>query len=255
MKVVILAGGFGTRLSEETIIKPKPMIEIGGEPVLIHLMKYFSSFGFNDFIIAVGYKSQYIKEYLFNYLNLQNDLLIDFKENKLTTLSKKSLDWKVRIIETGNDTNTGGRLKKIEKFLDDKQFLFTYGDGLSDVNLKELITQHNKSNAIVTLTGVRSPARFGVLKLQKEKIIKFSEKETEPNEWINGGFMVMNHKIFNYLHNSKDSLEFDALEIIANENKLACYKHNGFWQCMDNLKDKMLLEKVWESNKKVPWKK
>lgn len=254
MKVVILAGGFGTRLSEETVIKPKPMVEIGGEPVLIHLMKYFSSFGFDDFIIAVGYKSQYIKEYLFNYLNLQNDLLIDFKENKLTTLSKKSLDWKVRIIETGNDTNTGGRLKKVEKFLDDKQFLFTYGDGLSDVNLKELITQHNKSNAIVTLTGVRSPARFGVLKLQKEKIIKFSEKETEPNEWINGGFMVMNHKIFNYLHNSKDSLEFDALETIANENKLACYKHNGFWQCMDNLKDKMLLEKIWESNK-IPWKK
>ena len=122
------------------------------------------------------------------------------------------------------------------------------------MNLKELITQHNKSNAIVTLTGVRSPARFGVLKLQKEKIIKFSEKETEPNEWINGGFMVMNHKIFNYLHNSKDSLEFDALETIANENKLACYKHNGFWQCMDNLKDKMLLEKIWESNK-IPWKK
>lgn len=254
MKVVILAGGYGTRLSEETIIKPKPMVEIGNEPILIHIMKYYSSYGFNDFVLALGYKSNYIKEYLFNYMNLQNNLSMDFENNKITQLDNKNLKWKVELVETGEDTNTGGRLKKVQNFLNNERFFFTYGDGLSNVNLNKLLKYHEQSKSVVTLTGVKAPPKFGNLKIRNKKVIEFSEKGSKTTEWINGGFMIMENKVFNYLTSNKDSLEFDTLERIAKEKKLSCFKHNGFWQCMDNLKDKNTLEEVWKS-KKVPWKK
>tara|TARA_B100001123_G_C15054861_1_gene925115 strand:- start:151 stop:915 length:765 start_codon:yes stop_codon:yes gene_type:complete len=254
MKVVILAGGFGTRLSEETVIKPKPMVEIGDEPILIHLMKYYSSYGFNEFVLALGYKSDYIKEYLFNYMNFQNNLLLDFQNKKITQLENKNLPWKIQLIETGKETNTGGRLKKLQNYLDGEQFLFTYGDGLSNVNLSKLLQHHKQSKSIVTLTGVKAPPKFGNLKIVNKKVIEFSEKGSSVSEWINGGFMVMENKIFDYISSSTDSLEFDTLEKIAKEKKLSCYKHKGFWQCMDSLKDKTILEDIWKS-KKAPWKK
>ena len=254
MKVVILAGGYGTRISEETITKPKPMVEIGNEPILIHILKYFSSYGFNDFIIALGFKGEYIKRYMFDYLNFESDVKIDFKSKTIETLNKKNRSWNLTLVDTGEHTNTGGRLKRLEKYLKKETFIFTYGDGLSDVNLNTLITNHKKLKTLVTLTAVKAPPRFGNLKIDKNKIKRFTEKDPNANEWINGGFMVMEPKIFDFIKSDEDSLEFDALENLGSKGLLGTYKHSGFWKCMDSLKDKVILNNIWNS-KKVPWKR
>ena len=254
MKVVIIAGGYGTRISEETITKPKPMVEIGNEPILIHILKYFSSFRFNDFVIALGFKGDYIKSYMYDYMNLDNDLTLNFKSKTIRELKKQNKNWNVTLIDTGQKTNTGGRLKRLEKFLKKETFLFTYGDGVSDVDLNKLISTHKRLKTLVTLTAVKAPPRFGNLKIYNNKIEKFTEKDQNADEWINGGFMVMEPEIFNFLKSDNDSLEFDALESLGKKKLLGSYKHSGFWKCMDSLKDKEILNEIWNS-KKVPWKK
>ena len=221
MKVVILAGGLGTRLSEYTKTIPKPMVKIKGKPIIFHIMSHYARHGFNDFIIAAGYKNEAIKSY--------------FK--------KKLYDWNVKIVNTGKKTMTGGRLKRLEKYLNKETFMLTYGDGLSNVDLKKLVSFHIKNKKIATLTAVRPPARFGAIKLKGNKIIYFKEKSRLDEGWINGGFFVFQSKIFSYLKNDKTYLERDPLEKIGNLKQLMAFKHNGFWQCMDTVRDKEILEK------------
>lgn len=234
MKVIILCGGLGTRLAEETKTKPKPMVKIGRKPIIWHLIKYYQFYGFNEFILATGYKSQVLGDY--------------FKKNKI----KNS---EIKLIYTGNETLTGGRLLRLKKFLKDDDFLLTYGDGLSNVNLKKLISFHYKNKSIATLTAVRPPVRFGELKLSLSgKIKEFKEKPQASSSWINGGFFVMNKNIFKYLKNDKTVLEKYALEKLSKQNKLSAYKHFSFWQCMDTMRDKIYLNKLWKE-KKTPWKK
>ena len=221
MKVVILAGGLGTRLSEYTKTIPKPMVKIKGKPIIFHIMSHYARHGFKDFIIAAGYKNEAIKSY--------------FK--------KKLYDWNVKIVNTGKKTMTGGRLKRLEKYLNKETFMLTYGDGLSNVDLKKLVSFHIKNKKIATLTAVRPPARFGAIKLKGNKIIYFKEKSRLDEGWINGGFFVFQSKIFSYLKNDKTYLERDPLEKIGNLKQLMAFKHNGFWQCMDTVRDKEILEK------------
>lgn len=255
MKVVILAGGYGTRISEESVIKPKPMINIGNMPILLHIMKYYYSQGFNEFIICAGYKQEFIKQYFDNYLvnncNIQFDFTNSFKKTFLDDSNVEK--WKISVIDTGINTQTAGRLLKIKKYLNnDENFFFTYGDGLSDVNLNNLLKFHLKNKAICTLTSVSKQERFGTLTLNDEKITDFSEKKMNGG-WINAGFMVLNKKIFDYLSSDLESFEFDILPKLVLSNSLYAFKHNGFWKCMDTLKDKNELEKIWEE-KEAKWK-
>ena len=224
MKVVILAGGLGTRLSEFTKTIPKPMIKINGKPLIFHIMKWYSKYGFKDFYIALGYKGYVIKKYF----------------------EKKKFGWNIKLIETGRNSMTGGRIKRLKKYLKDDTFLLTYGDGISNVNLKKLISFHKKSNNIVTLTSVRPPARFGSIKFKNNKIVRFREKSSLDEGWINGGFFVMDKKIFNYLKNDKTYLEKYPLETISKKNLLGGFKHTNFWQCMDTMRDKEILEKAFK---------
>jgi glucose-1-phosphate cytidylyltransferase len=253
MKVVILAGGYGTRISEESHLKPKPMIEIGNEPILIHLMKYYSSYGLNDFIICLGYKGYFIKEY-FNNLHLHHsDVSFDFSDNgKKVFFNSTTYKWKVTLIDTGLNTMTGGRIKRIQPYINDDNFMITYGDGLSNVDLNELFAFHLKKNKIFTLTAVNPDGRFGLLGIKNDLIYKFHEKPKTEDGWINGGFMVANKAIFNYLLDDTTVLEKFPLESLASEGQLSAFKHNDFWQPMDNLRDKKLLENYLEENK-APW--
>jgi glucose-1-phosphate cytidylyltransferase len=253
MKVVILAGGFGTRISEESHLKPKPMIEIGSEPILIHLMKYYSSYGFNDFIICLGYKGYVIKDY-FNNLHLHHsDVSFDFSDNgKKIYFNSKTYKWKVTLVDTGLNTMTGGRIKRIQNHITDNTFMITYGDGLSDVHLTNLLDFHNKKNKKLTITAVNPDGRFGLLGIKEDLIYKFHEKPKTEDGWVNGGFMVADKEIFNYLTDDSTILERKPLESLANEGQLSAFKHNGFWQPMDTLRDKQLLEKFLEENK-APW--
>lgn len=256
MKVVLLAGGFGTRISEESHLKPKPMVEIDGKPILWHIMKYYSSFGYNDFVICCGYKGYVIKEYFADYYLHTSDVTFDFSDNnKMIIHNNVSEPWKVTLVDTGLNTMTGGRLKRVAKYIGDEDFMLTYGDGVADIDLNKLVECHNNSGRIATLTAIQPEARFGVLKLDDENAItKFAEKRKEDGGWINGGFFVFNPKIFNYLDGDTTVLERDPLEKLAKEHQLQAYKHSGFWQCMDTIRDKNYLEDLI-SKGIAPWVK
>ena len=255
MKTVILAGGLGTRISEESYLKPKPMIEIGEQPILWHIMKYYSSFGFHDFVICCGYKGHVIKEYFADYYLHRSDVTFDFSnENRMTVHENVAEPWRVTLVDTGLNTQTGARVKRVQKYIGSEPFMLTYGDGVSDVNLNALLEQHKDSGKIVTLTGIQPGGRFGVLDLDGPDIVGFREKAKEDGGWINGGFMVMEPEIFDYL--SADDgciLERRPMESLAKEGKLGIYKHKGFWQCMDTQRDKIWLEERWKTGN-APWK-
>jgi len=257
MKVVILAGGFGTRISEESHLKPKPMIEIGDKPILWHIMKSYSYYGYNDFIICLGYKGYIIKEFFSDYYLHTSDVTFDFKENnKMTIHNNVAEPWKVTLVDTGLHTMTGGRIKRIQNYVNNETFMLTYGDGISDVNIKELDNFHNYSGKHLTMTAIQPGGRFGALDIDDKtnQIMNFAEKSKEDGGWINGGFMVVEPKIFKYIENDDTIFEKDTLAKLAKENNLIAYKHNGFWQCMDTQRDKELLEKLWREEKS-PWKK
>lgn len=255
MKVVILAGGYGTRISEESHLRPKPMIEIGGYPILWHIMKIYSHYGFNDFIICCGYKGYMIKEYFADYYLHCSDVTFDFTDNnKMTIHTNIAEPWRITLIDTGLDTMTGGRLKRVQKYIENEPFMLTYGDGVSDVNIKKLLDFHKENKKIATLTAIQPGGRFGVLDIGKGDMIKsFTEKSKEDGGWINGGFMVLEPEIFNYINGDDEILERVPLETIAKEGQLSAYKHDGFWQCMDTQRDKNLLEELWKNNR-AKWK-
>jgi glucose-1-phosphate cytidylyltransferase len=255
MKVVILAGGFGTRISEESHLIPKPMIRIGEQPILWHIMKYYSSFGFNEFIICCGYKQHVIKDYFNNYFLNTSDVTFDFtSHNELIVHRSKSEPWKVTLVDTGLNTMTGGRIKRIREHIGHEAFMMTYGDGVSNVNLNELLNFHKSSGKIATLTAVQPGGRFGMLEISSTNTISsFKEKHMDDGGWINGGFMVLEPSIFDYIDGDSTVFEREPLEALASNNELNAYKHHDFWQCMDTIRDKDLLEKLW-STSKAPWK-
>ncbi|PPR47749.1 MAG: Glucose-1-phosphate cytidylyltransferase [Alphaproteobacteria bacterium MarineAlpha5_Bin8] len=252
MKVIILAGGLGTRLSEETLLKPKPMVEIGGFPILWHIMKIYSYYGFNEFVIALGYKGNIIKEYFLNYSDRYSDLTIDFTNNKITKHQKMKEDWVINLVSTGSDSLTGKRIKKSMEFVGNERVLMTYGDGLSNINLKDLIDFHISNKKLATLTAVRPSARYGELSFNENLINKFKEKPQAGEGWINGGFFVLEPEISEYI-NDDEPFEGAPLEKLSSEGQLGGYKHKGFWQSMDVIRDKNLLQNLWEQNK-APWK-
>ena len=255
MKTVILAGGLGTRISEESHLKPKPMVAIGDQPILWHIMKYYSSFGFNDFVICCGYKGHIIKEYFADYYLHRSDVTFDFSaENRMTVHANIAEPWRVTLVDTGLNTQTGARVKRVQRYIGGETFLLTYGDGVGDVDLNALLRQHQESGKTVTLTGIQPGGRFGVLDLEGETVTGFREKAKEDGGWINGGFMVMNPEVFDYLSPEESCiLERTPLETLAHESKLGIYKHPGFWQCMDTQRDKVKLEELWHSGQ-VPWR-
>ena len=253
MKAVILAGGFGTRISEESHIKPKPMIEIGGKPILWHIMKIYSAHDINDFIICLGYKGYVIKEYFANYFLHMSDVTFDMNNNNMEVHNNHSESWKVTLINTGADTMTGGRLKRIKNFVNNETFCFTYGDGVSDINIRELMEFHKSKNATATMTAVQPPGRFGALSIDGTKIQKFQEKPRGEGGWVNGGFFVLEPTVFDYIENDHTTWEKEPLESLAAENSLHAFKHTGFWQAMDTLRDKMKLEEYWNTGD-APWK-
>jgi glucose-1-phosphate cytidylyltransferase len=253
MKAVILAGGLGTRISEETSVKPKPMVKIGGMPILWHILKIYSSYGINDFVICCGYKGYVIKEYFSNYFLHMSDVTINMKDNKMEVHQKHVEPWNITLVDTGESTQTGGRIKRVKDFIDDENFCLTYGDGLANINILKLIKQHKDSNCLATMTAVKPPGRFGSLSLDGNKIIKFIEKPEGDGGWINGGFFVLNRKIFDFIDDDSTVWEGEPLEILANMGQLQAYFHSGFWHPMDTLRDKIYLEKLWK-NKKAPWK-
>lgn len=254
MKAVILAGGLGTRISEETDIKPKPMIEIGGKPIIWHIMKLYSYHGINEFIICCGYKGYLIKEYFANYFIHVSDVTFDLNNNSMVTNIKRGEPWKVTLVDTGVNTLTGGRIKLIEKYVKDSgDFCLTYGDGLSNVNIQKLVKFHKEKNPVATLTAVFPPGRFGALDIENNMVKKFKEKPDGDNSMINGGFFVLSQKVFKYLSDEDCSWERQPLEKIASEKKLAAFPHHDFWQPMDTLRDKRYLENLWSQNKS-PWK-
>lgn len=255
MKVVILAGGLGTRISEESHLKPKPMIEIGDRPILWHIMKTYSHFGFNDFIICVGYKGYLIKEYFANYYLHQSDVTIDLKENNLQIHNSKAEPWKVTLVDTGLNTMTGGRIKRIQKYIENKTFMLTYGDGVGNVDIAELLAFHKKHNKYATVTAVQPSGRFGALNIDdKNEILSFQEKPRGDGAWLNGGFFVLEPKIFDYIGGDETIWERQPLESLAKDGQLVAYKFNGFWKPMDTLRDKIELEELWRSGN-LPWAK
>ncbi|WP_018887608.1 glucose-1-phosphate cytidylyltransferase [Paenibacillus massiliensis] len=256
MKVVILAGGYGTRISEESHLKPKPMIEIGDKPILWHIMKIYSHYGYNDFIICLGYKGYVIKEFFADYYLHASDVTFDFvNENRLTIHNNVSEPWRVTLVDTGRDTMTGGRIKRIQKYIGQERFMMTYGDGVSDVDISALEQYHSLSGGLVTMTAIQPGGRFGVLDIDEatNRVERFAEKSKEDGGWINGGFMVIEPEIFDYIHDDKTVFESEALSRVAEDDKLEAFKHHGFWQCMDTQRDKGVLENLWRSEK-APWK-
>ena len=255
MKAVILAGGFGSRLSEETQVKPKPMVEIGGKPILWHIMKMYSFHGINDFIICCGYKGHLIKEYFTSYFLHMCDITLEMRTNKMDFLTNGVEPWKVTLIDTGENTMTGGRLKRVRQYLGEETFCFTYGDGVSDLNIQELIAFHRQQGGLATLTAVQPAGRFGAFSLDHEQtaISSFKEKPEGGSGWVNGGFFVMEPKVIDYIDGDSTVWEREPMETLAHEGKLHAYRHRGFWQSMDTLRDKMLLEELWASGKQ-PWK-
>lgn len=255
MKAVILAGGLGTRLSEETTIKPKPMVEIGGLPILWHIMKIYSAHGVNDFIICCGYKGYVIKEFFANYFLRMSDVTFDMRYNQMNIHSGNAEPWRVTLVDTGENTMTGGRLKRVREHIGSETFCFTYGDGVSDVNITEAIKLHKEQNSLATLTAVQPPGRFGAIILGQEQtqVTTFHEKPEGDGAWINGGFFVLEPEAIDYVKDDSEMWEHDPLQKIAHDGKLSAYKHTGFWQPMDTLKDRNYLEGLWKSGK-APWK-
>lgn len=253
MKTVLLAGGLGTRLAEETRTRPKPMVEIGGRPILWHVMKHYLRHGHDDFYVALGYLGDVVKEYFLDRYMLSGNLTVDFKSGRIVREKEDHEPWSVNLIETGGETLTGGRLLRMRKWLHDETFLLTYGDGVSDVDLGALVAFHKRHGKLATVTAVRPPARFGGLMIDDGIVTRFMEKPIAGEGWINGGFLVLEPEIFPYLHGDKCSLEADVLERLAAEGQLAAYRHDGFWQCMDTLRDKNYLEGLWSSGD-APWR-
>ena len=253
MKCVILAGGLGTRISEESHLRPKPMIEIGGRPIIWHIMKIYSSYGINDFIVCLGYKGYVIKEYFANYFLHMSDVTIDMEHNKMEVHQKGAEPWRVTLLDTGEETQTGGRLKRVAGYLGEEDFCFTYGDGVADVNIPELIAFHKSNKVKATMTAVQPPGRFGALVLKDHLITSFQEKPKGDGGWINGGFFVLSPKVIDYIVGDTSVWEREPLEGLAKDQQLAAYFHRGFWQPMDTLRDKGLLEELWASGN-APWK-
>ena len=253
MKAIILAGGYGTRISEETSQKPKPMIEIGNKPILWHILKIYSNYGINDFIICCGYKGYVIKEYFANYFLHNSDVTFDMSDNTMQIHTKKSEPWKITLVDTGEKTMTGGRLKRVQEYIQNETFCFTYGDGVADINIKELIDFHTKNKRLATLTAVKPPGRFGSIKFERGKVLSFQEKPKGDGNMINGGFFVLEPSVLDLIDGDNCTWEDKPLKFLAENNQLSAFYHNGFWQPMDMLKDKHFLEKLWNSNN-PPWK-
>lgn len=253
MKAVILAGGLGTRISEETNLKPKPMVEIGGRPILWHIMKIYSSHGINDFIICVGYKGYVIKEYFANYFLHMSDVTFDMQKNSMEVHQHNAEPWRVTVVDTGEDTMTGGRLKRVASYLDSDDFCFTYGDGVADVDIRRLVETHKASGKAATLTAVQPPGRYGALELEENTVEAFLEKPEGDGGWINGGFFVLSPSVLETIVGDDSSWEAGSLPVLADRRQLGAFFHHGFWQPMDTLREKNLLEKLWDSGK-APWK-
>lgn len=253
MNVVLLAGGLGTRLAEETEVRPKPMVEIGGRPILWHIMKHYSHYGFQDFFIALGYKGEMIKRYFLDYRELSSDMTISLQAGRVELLDREYEDWGVHLIDTGRETLTGGRIRRLAPWLAGGTFMVTYGDGVATIDLQALLTFHREHRRIATISAVRPPARYGGLVFDGNLVSQFTEKPQVGEGWINGGFMVFEPSIFEYLPEDKTSLESDVLEELARDGQLAAYRHEGFWQCMDTLRDKRQLEHLWEGGM-APWR-
>ena len=253
MKAIILAGGKGTRLSEETLLKPKPLVEIGEMPILWHIMKYYSSFGINDFVICCGYKSYMIKEYFANYFLYCSDVTFNMAENTMEVLKKKVEPWRVTLINTGLETLTGGRLKCVKDYVGDESFCFTYGDGLSDVNITQLIDFHKKHKKIATVTVSKHQSRYGVISADHDLVTQFSEKPIMENSWMNSGFFVLEPAVFDYLPTEDTMFEKEPMQQLIRSGQLCAYRHDGYFQSMDSLRDKMILEDLWQRGE-APWK-
>lgn len=253
MKAVILAGGLGTRISEETHLKPKPMIEIGGKPVLWHIMKSYSAHGINDFIICCGYKGYVIKEYFANYFLHMSDVTFDMNDNSMKVHQNAAEPWKVTLVDTGDKTMTGGRLKRISSYLDEDDFCFTYGDGVTNVNIGSLVEFHRQQGTLATVTAVQPPGRFGSLDVSGHKIRAFEEKPQGDGSWVNGGFFVLSPRVLDYIESDATVWEKAPLQTLAEEGELSAFRHDGFWQPMDTLRDKVHLEELWDSGN-APWK-
>lgn len=254
MKVVILAGGFGTRISEESHLKPKPMIEIGEQPILWHIMKYYSEFGFHDFVICLGYKQYVVKEYFADYFLHTSDVTFDLAKNRMEVHNNYSEPWRVTLVDTGLHTMTGGRIRRIREYIGDEPFLLTYGDGVSNVDLHALVAFHHRHGKTATITGVNVGQRFGVLEVAADGAIReFREKNDDDGKIVNGGFMVMNPAVFDYIEGDATVFEKEPLENLARDGQLMVYRHDGFWKCMDTQRDKQQLEKMWTEDR-APWK-
>lgn len=253
MKVAILAGGLGTRLAEETETKPKPMVEIGGKPIIWHIMKHYSHYNFNEFVIALGYKAEVIKKYMVDYCSLNSNLTVSLRNGEIKMHGGDKPDWTVDLIDTGINTNTGGRIKRLAPYIGNETFMLTWGDGVSDINLEELLAFHRSHGKLATLTAVRPPARFGHLELNGEQISEFSEKPQTREGWINGAFFVLEPEIFDYIEGDDTQWEKAPLENLAKDGQLMAYKHSSYWQCMDTLRDKRRLESLWDTGN-APWK-
>jgi glucose-1-phosphate cytidylyltransferase len=253
MKVAILAGGFGTRLAEETEIKPKPMVEIGGRPILWHIMKVYSHYGLKHFVIALGYKGEAIKKYMVDFCSLQSDLTVNLGNGEVTVHNGPTPDWMVELIDTGFRTQTGGRIKRLAPHLGKETFMLTWGDGVSDVNLRKLLAFHRSHGRLATVTAVRPPARYGYMKFEGDRVAEFTEKPQIGEGWINGAFFVLEPGVFDYINGDDTVWEREPMERLASDGELMAYRHTSFWQCMDTLREKYLLESYWESGN-APWK-
>jgi glucose-1-phosphate cytidylyltransferase len=253
MKVVLLAGGLGTRLAEETEVKPKPMIEIGGYPILWHIMKHYAHFDMREFFVALGYRGEVIKRFFMDYSSLNGSMTVNLATGRMEMRERECEDWDVHLVDTGRDTMTGGRVRRLEPWLRDETFMVTYGDGVCNVDLRDLLTFHRSHGRLATVTAVRPPARFGGLVFDGDMVSEFTEKPQAGEGWINGGFLVLEPGVFRYLHGDQSSLEADGLEQLARDRQLAAYRHADFWQCMDTLRDKRQLEALWQEGD-APWR-
>lgn len=253
MKVAILAGGLGTRLSEETVLKPKPMVEIGGKPMLWHIMNIYAAYGYREFVIALGYKGEIIKDYFLNYHYHARNLTVNLKTGEVELHAEQGQDWIVHLLDTGAETNTGGRIKQISEFIGNEAFMLTYGDGVINLNITNLVEFHTAQKKLVTMTAVRPPARFGQMIIEDRRVVQFKEKPQIGEGWINGGFFVMQPEIVNYIKDYSVSWEFESLERIAADGQLFAFQHDAFWQSMDTLRDVQLLNKLWQEGN-APWK-
>ncbi len=254
MKTIILAGGLGTRLSEETVLKPKPMVEVGGHPMLWHIMNIYAAHGFTEFLVALGYKGEIIKDYFLNFQSRNANLTVDFRKGDVQVHKGQGVDWRVHLVDTGVDTQTGGRIKRLSSWLGgDETFLLTYGDGVGNVDLKALVAFHEAHGKLATVTAVRPPARFGGLALEGDRVTRFAEKPQTGEGWINGGFFALNRRVLDYIEGDSTLWEAGPLEQLASEGQLMAFKHPDYWQPMDTIREKHLLEKAWESGH-APWK-